>query len=453
METFTMSRKEAPRPGLLRQCLAGRLTNSETAAALRLSVRQVQRLKQAFKRGGVRALLHRLRGRESNRRLSQDRVDQVRALMTTTYAGFNDRHFTEKLHDVERIPISRASVQRLRVALGRPAQRPRRPVLHRSRRPRADAVGRLVQVDGSPFAWLEDRGPALTLVGAIDDASSAILALHFRPTEDLHGYLVVLDQLLRHHGVPVALYGDRLNVFVRNDRHWTVTEELAGVQSPTHFGRALADLGVAYIAAQSPQGKGRIERLWGTLQDRLVSELRLRGVRTMAEANAFLPAFITTHNRRFAAAAASLPTAWRTAPRHFEHLLGCRYTRLVARDNTVRLGPRWVQLPPGRYGRSWAGRRLEVRELVDGRLLVIADNTIIATGTAPLDFVLRPRQLSARALRPPHDDRPQPATARGIRSTRRPVRLAPTRPAHDHPWLVSIRRHLARKEARTRTRG
>ena len=341
-----MSRKEVPRPGLLRHCLAGRLTNAAAAAALRLSVRQVQRLKRGLKRDGVQALVHGLRGRRSNRRRPVEQIEQVRHLMTTTYAGFNDSHLTEKLREVEHVDISRASVRRLRLALGQPAQRPRRAPLHRSRRPRVAAVGQLVQVDGSSFAWLEHRGPALTLLGAIDDASSQILALHFRPAEDLHGYLLVLEQLLRHHGVPVALYGDRLNVFVRNDRHWTLTEEMAGAQSPTHFGRVLAQLGVAYIAAQSPQGKGRVERLWGTLQDRLVSELRLRGLATMDAANAFLPAFIAEHNRRFAPTAATLPTVWRAAPRHVEYLLGCRYTRLVARDNTVRLGARWVQLPP-----------------------------------------------------------------------------------------------------------
>jgi hypothetical protein len=307
-------------------------------------------------------------------------------------------------------------------------------------------LGRLVQLDGSPFAWLEQRGPALTLLGAIDDASSRILALHFRPTEDLHGYLVLLGQLLRQHGVPIALYGDRLNVFVRNDQHWTVDEELAGVQAPTHFGRVLAELGVGYIAAQSPQGKGRVERLWGTLQDRLVSELRLRRVATAEAANAFLPEFIDAHNRRFAGAAAGLPSVWRRPPPHAADLLGCRYFRIVARDNTVRLGPRWVQLPPGPQRRSWAGRRVEVRELVDGRLVVFGDDRLLATLPSPPGFALHPRRSPGNPTglveRPP---RP-PAAAR-------PRRLAPSRPASDHPWCVSIRRHLARKAADIQTRG
>src|ERR1700747_2685004 len=147
---------------------------------------------------------------------------------------------------------------------------------------RGAARGQLVQLDASPFAWLEDRGPAAALHGLIDDATSIPLALWFRPTEDLHGYLTVLGQTCRTYGVPVTLYGDRLSVFVRNDRHWTLEEELRGQQDPTHFGRVLAELGIGFIQAHSPQAKGRIERLWQTLQDRLVSELRVRGIHTLA---------------------------------------------------------------------------------------------------------------------------------------------------------------------------
>src|SRR5207244_8593433 len=127
------------------------------------------------------------------------------------------------------------------------------------------------------------------LHGAIDDATATVLALVFRPTEDLHGYATLLHQLGTGYGLPLALYGDRLNVFVRNDRHWTLEEELQGAQHPTHFGQMLRALGIGFIAAGSPQAKGRIERLWRTLPARLTVELRLRGLRTLAAANAALP--------------------------------------------------------------------------------------------------------------------------------------------------------------------
>src|SRR4029077_3259364 len=163
------------------------------------------------------------------------------------YAGFNDTHLTEKLQELHGLTISRESVRRLRVALGWPAVHRRRPAQHRTRRPREAAAGQLVQLDGSPFAWLEDRGPTLTLLGAIDDATSEVVALHFRPTEDLHGYATLLHQVFTTYGVPVALYGDGVNILVRNDRHWTVAEELAGTQAPTHLGRVLQELGIGYV--------------------------------------------------------------------------------------------------------------------------------------------------------------------------------------------------------------
>ena len=317
-----MSRKEVPRAGLLKAALAGKISNAQGALAMRVSVRQFQRVKVRFAAEGPRGLLHRLRGRPApRRRLPADVRTRVAALLQSTYAGFNDCHATEKLQEVEGLVLCRASVRRLRRALGLPAKRQRRGRQVRTRRTPEAQMGALVQLDASVFAWLETRGPQLTLHGAIDDATGTVLALHFQPTEDLHGYVTLLRQLVTTHGLPVALYGDRLNVFVRNDPHWTVAEQLRGLQDPTHFGRLLRELGIGFIAAGSPQAKGRIERLWQTLQDRLVSELRLRGIRTIEAAHAFLPAFLADFNRRFTRAPADATAAWRPAPRDLAALL------------------------------------------------------------------------------------------------------------------------------------
>ena len=206
-------------------------------------------------------------------------------------------------------------------------------------------MGALVQLDGSPCAWLEGRGPVMTLHGAIDDATNTVLALHFRPTEDLHGYATVLQQIGLAYGLPLTLYGDRFGVFVRNDPHWTLAEELQGHEHPTHFGQILRDLAIGFRAAGSPQAKGRIERLWRTLQDRLVVELRLRGLVTRAAANAYLPEFLADYNRRFTHPPADTHAAWRPRPRDFADQLSCRYTRVVAPDNTVRWGPAGSRSP------------------------------------------------------------------------------------------------------------
>ena len=343
-----MSRKEVPRPGLLKAALAGKCTNAEGAEALHLSVRQFIRVKHRFQAAGAPGLCHRLRGRPSPRRLSADVRTRVATLLQTTYLDVNDCHATEKLREVEGLRISRASVRRIRRALARPAKHRRRPRQHRARRTPAARMGALVQLDGSPGAWLEGRGPIMTLHGAIDDATNTVLALHFRPTEDLHGYATVLQQIGLAYGLPLTLYGDRFGVFVRNDPHWTLAEELQGHQHPTHFGQILRDLAVGFRAAGSPQAKGRIERLWRTLQDRLVVELRLRGLVTRAAANAYLPEFLADYNRRFTHPPADTHAAWRPRPRDFADQLSCRYTRVVAPDNTVRLGSRWVQIPPVR---------------------------------------------------------------------------------------------------------
>src|SRR6266704_3432853 len=388
-ETFTMSRKEVPRAGLLKAALAGKISNTQGAQALHLSVRQFQRLKVRFTAEGARGLLHRLRARPSPRRLTATLHAQAAALLQDPYGRLNDCHATEKLREVEGVPISRSSVRRLRRALGLPAKRRRRGRQVRTRRTPEAQRGALVQLDASPFAWLRDGGPLLALHGAIDDATGTGLALYLRPTEDLHGYVALLEQLCTRYGLPLTLYGDRLNVFVRNDPHWTLEEELRGAQDPTHFGRILQELGIGFIAAHSPQAKGRIERFWQTLQDRLVSELRLRGISTAEAANAFLPAFLADLNPRFARAPADALAAWRPAPRDLAAVLSCRYTRTVARDNTVRLGPRWVQLPARR---SYAGRHVELRECLDGRLLAFIDGACVAAQSAlPPDFVLRPR--------------------------------------------------------------
>jgi transposase len=459
-ETITMSRKEARRPGPVQAAVAGKITTAEGAHALEMSVRQFRRLKARYRADGVRGLVHGLRGRPSARHLDVEIRDRVAELVQTTYRELNDCHCTEKLRELEGLPVSRSTIRRLRRGLGLPPKRRRRPPQPRARRPRRTRVGALVLVDGSAFDWL-GTGTPLLLLGAIDDATSTVVALHFRPAEDLHGYLTLLARLAARDGLPVTLYGDRLGVFVRNDAHWTLEEELQGAQHPTHFGQVLRDLGIGYIAAHSPQAKGRIERLWETLQDRLVAELRLRGIHTLEAAEAFLPTYLAAHNRRFALPPAETTPVWQRPPRDLAERLSCRYTRRVARDNTVRLGPRLVQIPRGPHGRSYAGCRVAVRECLDGRLLIDYQGTRLTTATAPAaEFVLIPRRrqrLSAsrspsgeggRSL-PLHQNRPSSPIA-ALTALAQDLR----RPARPHPWRRPFsRRERARQRQLTTQEG
>lgn len=442
-----MSRKEVPRAGLIKAALAGRISNAQGALGVGLSVRQFQRLKVRFQAEGAQGMVHQSRGQPSAHRVPSEVQARIGELLQATYAGFNDCHFCEKLREREepRLHVSRATVRRIRRALGLPPKRRRRPRRGRHRRPPAAAMGAMIQVDASPFAWLEDRGPALTLVGAIDDATGAIVGLTFRPTEDLHGYAEVFQQVFVTYGLPVSVYGDGINILVRNDGHWTVEEELQGAQSPTHLGCVLRDLGIGYIQAHSPQAKGRIERLWATLQDRLVSELRLRGIATLAAANTFLLEFIPAFNARFARAPQCAPAVWQRPPPDLDLILSCRYERVVARDHSVRVGGRTILLPRQPHGRSWAGYRVDVRELLDGDLVVLYHGMPLARQEWVGPFTLQPRSGPRLSHRPTAATPTVTVSAAELRQLPTPPVVPspprrPRRPSPNHPWRRSASR-------------
>jgi hypothetical protein len=220
----------------------------------------------------------------------------------------------------------------------------------------------------------------------MDDASGALLpGAAFVPEEDTVSYLRLLQTLVATCGIPVALYMDRHGIFRRNDTAWTLAEELQGRQEPTQVGRALEALGIQPIYALSPQAKGRIERLWGTLQDRLVAELRLAGIATLPAATAFLPQFTPEFNARFARPPADTVPAWRPLPRGLDLDRICSlYTEAtVLNDNTVRTQGVTLQIPPGPGGRGYAKARVEVRQLLDGTWRVYYHDRLIASQAAP----------------------------------------------------------------------
>jgi hypothetical protein len=255
-----------------------------------------------------------------------------------------------------------------------------------------------LQLDGSPFAWFGAAQPACSLLAAIDDATSAVLAAGFRLEEDAAGYLGVLRTLGRTVGLPAAVYTDGHGIFVRNDAHWTVAEELQGYQDPTQVGRALQALGIHHHVAQRPQAKGRIERLWETFQDRLVVELRLAGITTLPAGDAFLATtFLPAHNAQFAVPPAVAITAYRPVPRglDLDRLCAFHYARRVAADNTVRVEDVVLQLQPGPGRRSYARAVADVVQCLDGAWRVYVADRLVATTPAPPD----PGQLRARNRR------------------------------------------------------
>jgi hypothetical protein len=237
--------------------------------------------------------------------------------------------------------------------------------------------------------------------------------------------------------VPLVLYGDRSGILIRNDPHWTLEEELAGRQGPTQFGRMLEELGVSFIAATSPQAKGRIERLWATLQDRLAAELRLLGHSTLEAALAYLPRFIAVHNRRLARPAAETTSAFRTAPRDLDRILACVYQRVVARDNTVTIPGRWAQVPAGPHQRSYNKARVEVRELLEGRLLVLHPrHGLIAEQASPSGAFILESRGSERSRKIPvlQPGRPRAKPVARKRKTGIGTYTNCRTPKQGHPW-------------------
>jgi len=414
-----MSIEEQRRTMVLTRVVAGSVSAAEAAVLLGLSERSVWRLKRRFLADGPAGLAHGNRGRPSARRVGDAERARILELAGGRFAGANDSHLVDLLAD-EGLVVSRATVQRILRAAGRPSPRHRRPPRHRSRRDRMAQAGLLLQLDGSRHDWLESRGPRLTLVGAIDDATGVLTGATFREQEDVAGYLEILRDTIRRHGVPAAVYHDRHSIFVAAPRTpLTLEEQLVDRRSPTQFGRALAELGISSIAAWTPQAKGRIERVWGTLQDRLVTELRLAGAIDRESANAVLRRFVPRFNRRFAVPPTDPTPAWRPLERGLRLDAVCclKYRRVVAPDHTIRVGPTVLQLPL-RGRRGYAHRRVDVEIRLDGRLVVWDGSRELLVRDAPAD----PVQL--RAL----------ANARVELGRTAPTVGSVQRPSRQHPW-------------------
>jgi transposase len=267
-EMVTLNKKEQRRLVVLNQVEVGKMTGGEAAEVLGLSLRHARRILAAYRKEGAAALTHGNRGRKPHNALDECLKKRVLELGQSTYAGCNNQHFTELLAEREGINLSRSTVRRILLGAGVRSLRKRRPPKHRSRRERYPREGMLLQIDGSRDDWLEGRGPYLTLVGAIDDATGKVPYGLFREQEDAQGYTLLLRQIVEDCGIPEALYHDGHGIFERSkEEPESLEEQLEGKRRPTQFGRIMEELGIVSITSRSPQAKGRIERLWGTFQD------------------------------------------------------------------------------------------------------------------------------------------------------------------------------------------
>ena len=378
MENVTLTPKEQSRLQVLNSLVAEHMTMDQAAELMGVSPRHARRILVAYRERGAAALAHGHRGRRPANATPDALIAEVVHVARTRYAGVNHTHLAELLAEREGVHIGRTTLRRILLDAGVSSPRRRRPPKHRVRRQRMPQEGMLIQLDGSYHPWLGEQAPPFTLLIAVDDATGKVVGARFCEQEDARSYFLLIRALVEHRGVPVALYTDRHAVF----KHTPGSGLPAG---PTQFSRAMDELGIQMIFAQSPQAKGRVERTAGTFQDRLVAELRLAGAATLEQARAVLDGFVPRFNRRFGVPPRCSEPAFRLLDPEIslEQVLCFKHRRKVARDNTVRFQLRTLQLLPAPERPSYAGATVEVLEGVDGQLKVRHDGRIVAAQEAP----------------------------------------------------------------------
>jgi hypothetical protein len=365
-ERIALSQRERDRLRVLHEIKRKQITQIEAARRLKISDRHIRRLLVGVRKLGDRAVLHGLRGRPSNRRLATGLELKILRRVRQRYADFGPTLAAEHLAQ-EGLPVSRETLRKWMVKANLWCPRAQRIKTIHVWRERRASFGELVMQDSSPFRWLEERGPACQLIAVIDDATSRFYA-RFTEHDTTEENLRTFGEWLQRYGRPVAHYTDKNSIFRRSDA-MLLREQLRGEKARSHFGRALHELGIEWIAAHSPQAKGRIERLFATLQDRLVKEMRLAGIASMAAANHFLETrFIPQWEERFSVAARNPRNAHRRLDpeQRLEEILSVRVGRTVADDHTVSWDGNHWGVPREEVCAGLRGAQVEIERRLDG---------------------------------------------------------------------------------------
>ena len=364
---------------MLNDILEYQVPIGQAAEILGVSERHARRLLNAYRRDGAAALAHGNRGRQPHNAVLESEAAAVVRLASTKYSGTNHSHLTELLRERDGINLSRPTVRRILVKAVIGSPRSRRSQQHRVRRQRMPQEGMLVQIDGSHHRWLGEEQPRFALLLTVDDATGTVPTAMFCQEEDTPSYFLLMNRLIRRHGIPLAIYSDRHPVFKFTG---DIDRYPAG---PTQFARAMEELGIRMIFARSPQAKGRVERAAATFQDRLVTELRLDGAATITEADELLNSFLPRFNEKFGVQAEQHHRAYRRLEQSvsLDQILCFKHRRKVSRDNTIKYNRRTLQLLPSKTRPTYAGVQVEVQEDLEGRLLVQYQGQTIPTQEAP----------------------------------------------------------------------
>ena len=424
-----LSIKQARKVYVFEKLRDGKMTNTDAASTLGLSVRQVQRIKRAFETKGHEAFLHGNSGRKPAHAICGEVKEQI-AEKALLYKGTSCQHICELLKERDGVCVSAKSVIRILKEKGMDLPCTHKGTRRRQRRERRKKRGELIQLDASPFDWLSN-GTMCYLHGAIDDATSDVVALWLAKTEQLDGYFHVLANMIGTCGIPRALYMDGHTIFFSpNDAKLTVEEELEGkTVALTQFGKVLDILGIQPIRASSPQAKGRVERLWGTLQKRLPVDMRVEGIQTVEEANRFLAEYVQRHNKRFAIEAFDAESAFLSGPPEelVRFILCTREKRKTSGDSSVSWKGKKYIIIEGERGEQklfTRGTGVSILTLMDGSLAAQHGEDIYALQESPTSLKIDKKEV--------------------IREESKPK--SPSKPAPDHPWRkFNIRSATSRK--------
>ena len=412
-EIFNMTQKEISRLRVINQTIDRILTIREAAELLNLSERQVLRLKKGVVNEGPAFIIHKNRGRKPKHATSDETKDSIISLKKTKYKEANLKHFQELLDEHEDIKVSYSTVHRILTDAGIKSPKKHRKRKTHHRRKRKPQKGMLVQIDASPHMWIIGND-SFHLHGAIDDATGEILALYFTPNECMEGYFEIVRQIISKHGIPISLYSDSHTIFVSpNKGKLSVEDQLAGkTVNLTQFGRAMDELGINIIIASSPQAKGRIERLWETLQSRLPVEFKIHGITTMEAANAFLDEFINEYNEKFSVYPENPESAFRQLDSNInlDYILCIKEERMIIENAAFSYG--------GKYYQLMINDKIS-NALPKTKLTVLTSNKI-GVKAMYSNVVYDTKEL---------DERPKKAI-----SNQPKKKISQTKPPKDHPW-------------------
>lgn len=357
-----MSVKEAGRLAVVSQVLAGHIKQAHAAQQLGLSVRQIKRLCQRMRAEGQAGLISRRRGRPSKRKIADELRQAVLELIRQRYSDFGPELAREHLAREHGFVHSTETLRGWMIQAGLWTPSKRRAKRVHSPRARRACLGELVQIDGSHHDWFEGRAPKCCLIAFIDDATGRVLGARFEASETTEGYLGVVHRYVSEHGAPLALYSDRHSIFTKHERE---------DPEPTQFERAVLQLDIEGICAHTPQAKGRVERLFQTLQDRLCKAMRLAGISTMEAANAWLGSYLSEHNARFAVAAregADMHRSWAGSAHDLSRICALHHQRQLSAQGACRFEGAILQIEPGQAHAPKARATVDIVQFADGRL-------------------------------------------------------------------------------------